>query len=199
MCAPFTPILSLLPGKSGRDHTGMWLPTWLHALDTAGVVKRLLLHWLPQSVREGLSQELGEDGAVSFAVLLALLHDIGKMTPLFVSRIAGSLPEIVDRLSSAGLEVPDIKSFRDSAKSPHALAGAAILSDAGFPEVAVQVVFAHHGPIPLISSQSYTSSTILITKTEMKRYGGRFIASGFVFLLIMPDTPARMSCRKMLT
>lgn len=145
MCAPFTPILSLLPGKSGRDHTRMWLPTWLHALDTAGVMKRLLLHWLPQSVREGLSQELGEDGAVSFAVLLALLHDIGKMTPLFVSRIAGSLPEIVDRLSSAGLEVPDIKSFRDSAKSPHALAGAAILSDAGFPEVAVQVVFAHHG------------------------------------------------------
>lgn len=169
MSASISIPLSLLPGKSDRDSGDLWLPTWLHAMDTAGVAQRLFACWLPQAIRDRLAEEVGEEGASSLIALLALVHDLGKMTPLFVARIAQSLPEIAHKLCAAGLDVPSHSAFRDATRSPHALAGAALLFDAGFPECVVQIVAAHHGQ-PMSIDDAYNLD--IMTATYGQHYFG---------------------------
>ena len=54
----------LLAGKSDPSGGGGWLPLWMHARDTAGILRHLAQSWLPQAVRHtlGLEEEILQGG-----------------------------------------------------------------------------------------------------------------------------------------
>lgn len=140
-----TYICQWLPGKTGNETAEGWLPSWRHMLDTALVMQHLLFKWLPDSVQRRLQDDLSEDQVEQVAVLAALLHDIGKMTPLFVSGLLMKLPEIQSKLESCGLSVPKREAFNMPGKSPHALVGAAWLRKMNCPYSLSALIAAHHG------------------------------------------------------
>lgn len=137
--------LNLLPGKTSQDH--MWLPVWRHMLDCGLVMQRLFRQWIPASVRRMLQDGITEEEMEQFAVLAALLHDIGKLTPVFASKLLRVLPELLERLSACGLSIQPYESMIDPGNSPHALAGAAWLRiiTRECPYSLASVIAAHHG------------------------------------------------------
>lgn len=139
----FAELLHLLPGKTSPE--GMWLPAWRHMLDTGLVMQRLFRQWIPDSVRRTLRDALSEEEAEQFAVLAALLHDIGKLTPVFASKLLRMLPELRDRLLMLGLSVQVHETITDPGKSPHALAGAVCLRQKRCPHSLAAAIAAHHG------------------------------------------------------
>ena len=119
-----------------------------HAMDTAGMMTLLYHQWLSESVRAFLADQLFPDGSTDvkeetgqWLQLLALLHDIGKVTPAFQNKIAPSLNRHAERLQEAGLEITcaDAIGFR------HSLAGFAILMEEAFPPEFGEIVGVHHG------------------------------------------------------
>lgn len=143
----FDDVLRLLPGKSSPE--GMWLPAWRHMLDTGLVMQRLYRHWLPISVQNVLRNTQDEDKTEQVVVLSALLHDMGKLTPVFASKLLSMpvLAELRVRLDARGLSVPNYSAFIAPSESPHALLGAAWLRlerNACPPSLAA-VIAAHHG------------------------------------------------------
>lgn len=138
-------ILCLLPGKSTPE--GMWLPAWRHMLDCGLVMQRLYRQWIPESVRSILRGGASEEAAEQYVVLAALLHDIGKLTPVFSSKLLPVLPELRERLLSLGLSVPAHETMIDPGRLPHALAGAAWLRMPAreCPHSMAAVIAAHHG------------------------------------------------------
>ena len=79
--------MKLIIAKSGPEDT--WLPLWVHGTDTANVMSGLIQ--LRYSSLFGLCGMSSADFKRT-AVLLAYLHDIGKITPLFQSQILKALP-----------------------------------------------------------------------------------------------------------
>ena len=135
----FSCEMKLIIAKSGAENK--WLPFWMHATDTANVMSELI-HLRYSS----LSQLCG----MSFhdfkrtAVLLAYLHDIGKITPLFQSQILKSLPARHSLFEHYGIHsIPE--NFIDKNKSHHTKCGEVILLNLGFPKGFSSIVGAHHG------------------------------------------------------
>ena len=110
-------------------------------------MQRLFRQWIPESVRRTLQDALSEEEAEQIAVLAALLHDIGKLTPVFASKLLHVLPELHERLLILGLQVQAYETIIDPGKSPHALAGAACLRlrEEKCPHSLTAVIAAHHG------------------------------------------------------
>lgn len=133
-------LVRWLAGKSDPTGGGGWLPLWMHARDTAGVLVRLVQNWLPEAVRRTLGLE--EETLYKLACFLGATHDIGKATVAFASNILRQLPEARERLQ-AQLLLP--AGFLDRGATPHALASDAILLDFGCPPGVASVVGAHHG------------------------------------------------------
>ena len=75
------------------------------------------------------------------AVLAALLHDMGKLTPLFVSGLLPLLPDVELRLTSYELTVP--KRMED--KAPHGFLEALWLRQQDCPHSLAAVIAVHHG------------------------------------------------------
>ena len=73
--------------------------------------------------------------------LLALLHEIGKVTPAFQNKIAVSLPQQIERLRAADLD----PSGEEGRGFQHSLAGFAILLQASFSPGFCEIVGIHHG------------------------------------------------------
>lgn len=143
----FGDALRLLPGKSSPD--GMWLPAWRHMLDTGLVMQRLYRQWLPVSVQNVLRDKLDDEETEQVVVLSALLHDIGKLTPLFAAKLL-SMPLLADlrtRLDVRDLPISNYATFLNPAESPHGLLGAAWLRFEGkaCPPSLAAVIAAHHG------------------------------------------------------
>lgn len=132
--------LKFLAGKSGGDTGGLWLPLWMHARDTAGIMERLVRKWLPDAVRRSIGLE--EEMLVSVAGLLGMVHDLGKATAVFQSRILHNLPEVRQR-AERWLPLP--AGFMRSGATPHARAGEEILLAQGCPRGLASIVGAHHG------------------------------------------------------
>lgn len=137
------PFLKLLPGKSDRNNTGKWLPVWMHLEDTAGIMEKLVVNWLSPNIVNYFEKQIETGDAVSICKMIAYLHDIGKFTPVFASRILGNLPEIRQALEHNGIDIPDISFFLHN--SPHALAGQCILRERNIPGCISAIVGAHHG------------------------------------------------------
>lgn len=129
----------MLPGKSGFDDRRKWLPVSIHALDTSAAMGRLLSCWVPERIRQSLH---AIERLSNVCMFLALVHDIGKLTPAFLSNILPNLPEVSMRLAGAGLTIEHL-SRHSSVR--HATAGAAILAQYSCPAGIVAVVGAHHG------------------------------------------------------
>ena len=133
-------LVRLLAGKSDPSGGGGWLPLWMHARDTAGILRHLAQNWLPEAVRHTLGLE--EEILYKLVTFLGMSHDGGKMTVAFQSNILRQLPEARERLQTQ-LVLPD--TFLNRSATPHALASEAILLELGCPPGVASIVGAHHG------------------------------------------------------
>lgn len=131
-----------IPGKSSSSGD-LWLPLWMHSKDTAGIILQLLEEWLPKHFIELCG--FGIDILKRLCCFLALVHDLGKITPVFASRITATIPEVRGKLECLGLQVGNTKDYSDEKKSPHARAGEQVLLNLGCPKGIAAVVGAHHG------------------------------------------------------
>ncbi len=144
-------LMRSLAAKTNPNDRAQWLPLWMHARDTAGIMAELWKHWLPDAVRReicgGTEEALQEKEALfqKVCVFLGMAHDIGKATAVFQARILEMLPEIRERLAEEGLEIPAVSEFPDPAATAHARAGQVILRQCGLNEGICEVVGAHHG------------------------------------------------------
>ena len=133
-------LVRLLAGKSDPSGGGGWLPLWMHARDTAGILRYLAQKWLPEAVRHTLGLE--EEILYKLVTFLGMSHDGGKMTVAFQSNILRQLPEARERLQTQ-LVLPD--TFLNRSATPHAMASEAILLELGCPPGVASIVGAHHG------------------------------------------------------
>ena len=135
----------ILMAKTGRDSQEAWLPLWMHLRDTAGVMKKLVPKWVPESVFSAAKLEY--ESFLSAAVFLAATHDIGKATSYFQSVITGACADKYAMITDRGFAVNKV--YRAAGKTPHAHAGQWILqshvTDFGVHESLAMAVGAHHG------------------------------------------------------
>lgn len=131
----------LLPGKT--DDKGNWLPVFVHLEDTAATIRYLTEHRVPDSVIRACGMERKEFQRI--CVFLAMVHDIGKGTPLFAAKILPHVPGLRERLSEKGADPGKPADYLYASESPHARAGEAILEKLGCPDGVCSVVGAHHG------------------------------------------------------
>lgn len=135
----FLPLI----GKISQEHK--WLPVWAHLLDTAGVMEYLLNHWISPSIVAGITKRNKLDDFDKLCVFVALVHDMGKFTPIFQSKLLELFSEFRNLISQYGIEIPRSKDFYDPNKSPHEYAGEAILLKDNCPQGIAAIVGAHHG------------------------------------------------------
>ena len=144
-------LMRSLAAKTNPNDSAQWLPLWMHARDTAGIMEKLWKHWLPVAVRReicGGSEEALQENEALFqkvCVFLGMAHDIGKATAVFQARILEMLPEVRERLTEEGLEIPSDAESKRIFNTPHALAGQVILRDLHVEEGICEIVGAHHG------------------------------------------------------
>ncbi|MDE5737379.1 MAG: CRISPR-associated helicase Cas3', partial [Oscillospiraceae bacterium] len=142
--------IDYIAGKSNYNNNAQWLPLKMHALDTAGIIKKLYDKWLSDSIVEFIAKQLAfsydADQAIKrgrdFCELIALLHDIGKLTPAFQSKIFKNIQGYADSLSDMGII---ISTMREVSKSHHAIAGQVILEEYHFPKEISSIIGSHHG------------------------------------------------------
>lgn len=132
-------VLRLLAAKTDPADTGLWLPLWMHARDTAEIARRLTLNWLPLSAFEALGMDM--DAAAETAYFLGALHDLGKAAVLFQNKILYALPEVRERIGA----VLDLTPPAIPHTAPHARASEAILLELGCPAGLASIAGAHHG------------------------------------------------------
>ena len=135
-------LLMQYPGKASINGE-KWLPLWMHGMDTTEIMKRLLKNWLPRQILSACNIECCELEKLS--CFIALVHDIGKLTPAFAARILAHLPEKKMKLERGGLPVDALKCYSDAGQTPHAKAGEAVLLSYGIPAGIAAIVGAHHG------------------------------------------------------
>ena len=136
----------ILPGKSDRTDADKWLPLIMHLYDTAGIMNCLARDWLPESIRERIEGSINNGSSFEQLIqFIALVHDIGKATPVFCERICESLPTVRDVLVEYGLLQSEGSQFLDPKLSPHSTAGEAVLIKYGVPNGIAAIVGAHHG------------------------------------------------------
>ena len=146
--------LSWIPGKTGKQGQYLWLPAWVHMRDVEGIMSFLYRDWLPASVKNMMSERIDPDDLEKLCRFLALVHDIGKLTPVFVKKLLLFLPEIQIKLQSLGFDISKNMEFLEEGNSPHGLAGEAVLISFGCPEWLAVIVGAHHGK-PVSEEQEY--------------------------------------------
>ena len=131
-----------LVAKTG-DHDGEWLPLFIHLADTVNVAKYLTEYYLSATIWQ--QADVPSEQIKQLAVFLAYVHDIGKATALFQSRITAHLPLCRNRLIASGAAIPSACSFISQDATPHSLAGAVILLRNGCPDSTAEIIGAHHG------------------------------------------------------
>lgn len=139
----FSKELSAAVAKSDRESGNDWLPFWMHSFDTAGIMEKLAQKRLPESISDYLCAECGgREKLFSTLKFCALVHDIGKLTIVFQSRIY----DAVDFSPFAVcVELPKSSSLVNASDTPHALASEAILLKLGCREGVASIAGAHHG------------------------------------------------------
>ena len=139
----FSKELSAAVAKSDRENGNDWLPFWMHSFDTAGIMEKLAQKRLPESISDYLCDECGgKEKLFSTLKFCALVHDIGKLTIVFQSRIY----DAVDFSPFADcVELPKSSSLVNASDTPHALASEAILLKLGCREGVASIAGAHHG------------------------------------------------------
>lgn len=137
--SPFDVLVAKYDGQE------LWLPYYMHLMDTAGVMERLVAHWLPAHITETIIEENSEIDLNNLCRFIAFVHDIGKATPIFQAKICDRAVYLKERITASGISIQPFSSFIDSLKTPHSFAGEAILLRTGCPEGIAAIVGAHHG------------------------------------------------------
>ena len=124
-----------------------WLPLWVHCLDTYHTMRYLLQEWKNSGAMYAITKRITEDKMQDIALLLALLHDFGKASVVFQSRISEGSTELRSQLDEAGLFVPETwdQELRLNKEVPHGAAGEMLLLINGCPPSIAAVVGAHRG------------------------------------------------------
>ncbi len=133
-------MYEFLVGKTNPENLSLWLPLWMHLRDTAEIMELLVREWLPDSTKK--SAGMDEEALASLARFLGYIHDIGKATVLFQTRITKSVPE-----AQARIETYSVLCYREAnkKKTPHAAASEAILRALDCPFGIASIAGAHHG------------------------------------------------------
>ena len=131
--------------KTGPANEAGWLPLWAHLQDTKGVMEQMLAQWVPQCMKGGSMAGMSPQEWEQVCTFTALVHDIGKATPLFQAKVAHHLPEANTKLLGLGIAPPNTSDFIDPGKTPHGIAGEAVLLHLGCPPGIAAVIGAHHG------------------------------------------------------
>lgn len=143
-------LIRKMAAKSCREDKSKWLSFVTHSYDTASVISRLFDHWLCEHEREYLALQLGMKASLDECTdiirrilrLAALLHDIGKLTYSFQTKITDNIETHAELLYSEGITLNKL----DNIKSvPHAAAGAVILEYYGFSHGFAVITASHHG------------------------------------------------------
>ena len=132
-----------MAAKSDRHNSSLWLPLWMHARDTAGVIEYLVRKWLPQAGWRAIGLE--EERLIKTVRFLALTHDLGKAIILFQAGVLPLPPSVRERLEES-FALP--KKWINAGVTSHALASEAILLHLGCPHGLASIVGAHHGRTP---------------------------------------------------
>ncbi|NCD09188.1 MAG: CRISPR-associated helicase Cas3' [Negativicutes bacterium] len=136
--------------KSKSDYM-LWLPLVMHMSDSAWMARKLWRRWLPQSLKDLLTENIGEESeAEKLLMFLGAVHDLGKATPLFQAKTSFLRNDdldnrIYEKLKLAGVDLPLYRKFSNNAVSPHALATQLILEKAGCNVNIASILGAHHG------------------------------------------------------
>lgn len=135
--------LHTMCAKSGHNDSNSYLPFFIHSRDTAEIMNRLLNNWVARSTIDAIKYP--HDQLQDAMKFIALVHDIGKITILFQSRIAAHIDGMNEKFDTLGIKIHDIKSFRSIDLAPHTLAGEEILLSFGCPATIAAIIGSHHG------------------------------------------------------
>lgn len=186
--------LAAAVAKSDRENGNDWLPFWMHSFDTAGIMEKLAQKRLPESISDYLCAECGgREKLFSTLKFCALVHDIGKLTIVFQSRIY----DAVDFSPFADcVELPKSGSLVNASDTPHALASEAILLKLGCREGVASIAGAHHGrPSAWADVRDQISGACTAVENFYGKGGNtgsylnRFGRNGSIFRLNVPAFP----------
>lgn len=135
-------VKDMLMAKTGND-SNKWLPLYIHLSDTGGTMRYLIDEFVSDSIYQSCG--LKKEDFKKIAIFLSYIHDIGKATIGFQYMIGKKLPERVSALNHSNLQIPNYMDLEDVKKTPHSIAGEAILLFFGCPEGIATVIGAHHG------------------------------------------------------
>lgn len=122
MLAPVSDAQWMLWAKADRTDPSLYHPALCHLLDTAAVARTLWDECLSHGVRNRVTDLLGLPDAASAGRAISFLcglHDIGKISPAFQSKI----PVLANHLATCGF------AFCARATAPHGLVGTKVLGD----------------------------------------------------------------------
>src|SRR5690625_4135354 len=130
-----------------------WLPLKQHLIDTNEIIKLLWEHWLSDRQKQIIITSLddkNEERAKQLVGFLASIHDLGKTTPAFQAKQSfySSIDldlALLDKLENVGFNGIQQMKLRSERKSPHALAGQALLESYGVAQDISSIIGAHHG------------------------------------------------------
>ena len=128
-----------LAAKSSRYSKEEWLPFWVHSIDVAEVLKKMMRRWIPLSIYSSF-QGMSEDEVERLLYFIGMIHDIGKMTALFQSRIMPSIESQNMYLEKNGFILRNANDFKYAGETSHPIAGEAILLKYGCPAGVAAVV-----------------------------------------------------------
>ncbi|MCI1942742.1 MAG: CRISPR-associated helicase Cas3' [Lactobacillus sp.] len=144
--------------KSVENGQELWLPLVQHLLDTKNVINWLFNHWLSDGERQTMYQDLSNKELQPLVKFLGFIHDFGKATPAFQLKKSyinsDDLDhELIEKLALHGFQDIDECLLSNPSKSPHPVAGEALLESYGVNQSIGAIIGGHHG-IP--QSHSYS-------------------------------------------
>jgi len=133
--------------EEGRQY---WLPLIVHLTDAQKTINWLLNQWLCDGQQQILQGTLSEEDTQKLVKFVGFIHDIGKATPAFQAKPSYDRDDSLDeqlksQLSRGGFLDFDELSLASANKSPHALAGEAIVENFEIPESIGAIIGGHHG------------------------------------------------------
>ncbi len=148
-----SPATKALWGKKAvHDNQEFWLPLVAHLIDTKNVMQWLYNNWISEGTRKILQQNLSPEDVQKLVGFLGFFHDFGKATPAF--QYKQSFPrnkdldeDITEKLRRAGFSSISMDNYRVR-KSPHPIAGEALLESLGLNESIGSIIGGHHGLPP---------------------------------------------------
>ena len=167
-----------LIGKADPKNSALYLPLWMHMADTAGMMLYLFDKRVSKNIYDLFYEALRKDGVddpelrlKQIAVLIGLLHDIGKASASFQGRIASK----VECRNVTEMNLPDLKKANkaEGEMRNHAAIGRYILRSLGFNRGFASVCGAHHGKTQLAINDKEVRKTLNAMSSTSALFGSK--------------------------